>query len=269
MKTKFSALMLGATLGATLLAGAAGAQGKSPKAAEGGKTTVTWWGHAAFVITTPGGATLAIDPWLENPKAPKGATQPAQLDAILVTHGHFDHVGNTLDLQKKTNAKVVGIFELITLLGVGPNGMGVNIGGSVKIKDATIHAVEAVHSSGYGAFDAKEHKYAGSPMGYVIEIENGPTLYHSGDTTVFSSMGLIGERFKISHALLPIGGFYTMDPTQAGVAAKLLKAKAVIPMHFGTFDALSGTPKELEQGMKKAGGKAKLMELKIGEATPL
>lgn len=232
-----------------------------------GQTEVTWWGHAAFVITTPGGARIAIDPWFENPKAPKDARVPEQLDAILVTHAHSDHVGDAAGLAKKTNAQLIGSFELTSLLGV-ENASGGNIGGSIKVKDATIHLVEAVHSSGYGQ-DAKSLKYGGPAMGYVIEIAGGPTLYHAGDTGVFSSMELIGQRYRPSHALLPIGGHFTMDPTGAALALRLLRARTVIPMHYGTFPVLTGTPEELKAALKKSRVRAQVQVLEPGKPVKL
>jgi L-ascorbate metabolism protein UlaG (beta-lactamase superfamily) len=244
----------------TLVAAPALAQGKTAK----GKTTAQWWGHAAWIVTTPGGATIAIDPWLSNPKAPKGLTQPQKLDAILVSHAHFDHVGEAQALSKSTGAPIYGAAELIGLIG-GEKDVGANAGGTFRVKDATIHLVEAVHSSGYGEAKSGGPKYGGSPLGFVIEIDHGPTLYHAGDTDVFASMALIAERFHPTVALLPIGGHYTMGPAGAALAAKLLKVKTVVPMHYGTFPALKGTPAELKQELKKQHVRAQVLAPKPGE----
>jgi L-ascorbate metabolism protein UlaG (beta-lactamase superfamily) len=224
-------------------------------------TTLTWWGHAAWIIQTPGGATIAIDPFLDNPLAPK-IEPPKTLDAILVTHGHGDHVGSSADLAKKTGAKVIASFELASLIGAA-NSEGMNIGGTVVVKDATIHLVEALHSSGFGQ-DQAGAKFAGPPMGFVVEIAKGPIIYHAGDTDVFAGMALIAERYHPTVALLPIGGYFTMDPTGAALAAKMLKVKTVVPMHFGTFPMLKGTPDELTAALKKQKVSAKVMEFRSG-----
>jgi L-ascorbate metabolism protein UlaG (beta-lactamase superfamily) len=257
---KFSALLLFPLL--TLAAPARAAD----KPADAG-TTATFWGQAAWIITTPGGATIAIDPWLDNPLAPKGAEKPKSLDAILVTHGHPDHVGNTIELAKKTGAKVIATLELTQLLGV-PDAIGAEIGGTITIKDAKIHLVEALHSSGYGQ-DKSGPKYGGAPVGYVIEIDKGPIIYHAGDTDVFAGMSLIADRYHPTVALLPIGGHFTMDPDGAALATKMLKVKTVIPMHFATFPMLKGTPDELRAALKKLKSTAKVVEVKPGESTKL
>jgi L-ascorbate metabolism protein UlaG (beta-lactamase superfamily) len=249
------------TLVALLVAGVALAQ---PPAKAAGKTEVTWWGHAAFVLKSPQGAVIAIDPWLSNPKAPKDAQWPAQVDAILISHGHFDHVGDSVQLAKKTNAKVIGAFELVGQLGVGGQAVGMNIGGSIKVKDVTIHLVPAMHSSGFGQ-DPANPKYGGNPVGFVLQIDNGPTLYHAGDTGLFTDMAMIADVYHPSVAMLPIGGHFTMDPALAAIATKMLKVKTVVPMHFGTFPALAGTPAELTAAIKKEHGTAKVMELTPGK----
>jgi L-ascorbate metabolism protein UlaG (beta-lactamase superfamily) len=229
-----------------------------------GKTEITWWGHAAFVIKTPAGTVIAVDPWLKNPTAPKDGKWPDKVDAILVTHGHFDHVGDAKELSDKTGAPIIGAFELVSLIGA-KNANGANTGGTVDVKsDVKVHIVEAVHSSGYGDPSKGPMQYGGSPVGYVIEIKGGPTIYHAGDTDAFSSMQLIGDRYHPTIDMLPIGGHYTMDPDGAALAAKMTGAKSVIPMHYGTFPALKGTPAELKDALKKMGSTINVVEMKPG-----
>lgn len=240
------------------------AEKPQPKA----KTQATWWGHAAWVIETPGGARIAIDPWLTNPMAPKGATRPTALDAILVSHAHSDHVGEAQALAKQTGAPIYSSFELVSLIG-GDKDVGGNIGGSWRVKDATIHMVEAVHSSGFGD-DPKGPKYGGPAMGFVIQIDNGPTIYHAGDTGAFASMeAIIGRHLKPTVALLPIGGHFTMDPEAAALATRLLKVRTVVPMHYGTFPLLKGTPEQLVEALKKERSSAKVVAPKPGETITL
>src|SRR3954452_1820460 len=244
--------------------------------AEGkGKTEVTWYGHAAFVIKTPGGTTLAVDPWISNPSnKDKGALEKIEkVDYILLSHGHSDHVGDTVALQKKTNAKIVAEFELggqLAAAGVPKEAAGfetlANAGGVLALNDeVSVALVQAVHSSGFQASDNGPILYGGAPVGFVIQVKGGPTIYHTGDTAYFGEMKRIGERFHPTVMLACIGGHFTMDPQDAASAARDVGATTVVPMHFGTFPVLPGTPQEFGKALKKTAPRAKMVEMKVGE----
>lgn len=240
-----------------------------------GKTEVTWYGHAAFVVKAPGGTTLAIDPWIHNPsnKDAGAFDKIAKLDFILISHGHFDHVGDALALQKKTGAKVVALFELGSQLmaaglpkeAAGFDTLG-NAGGVLKLNDeVSVALVQAVHSSGFQASDNGPILYAGAPVGFVVQVKGGPTLYHTGDTAYFGEMKRIGERFHPDVMLACIGGHFTMDPRDAAAAARDVGAKSVVPMHYGTFPVLNGTPEEFAKELKAVAPRSKMVQLQIGE----
>ena len=234
----------------------------------GGK--VTWLGHAAFLLESPGGVRIAIDPWIgNNPKFPKGFDY-GRLDAVAATHGHFDHFGEDgIALAKKSGATVVGIFELA--LHCGANGVekvsGMNKGGSQKIGGVEFRMVHAVHSSGTSGA-GKESNFPSDPCGYVLTFEDGFRIYHAGDTNVFADMALIGELYEPDLALLPIGDFYTMGPREAAKACQLLSVPRVIPMHWGTFPVLPGTPAALRKEIAKRGLFAEVVELAPGQSWP-
>ncbi len=229
-------------------------------------TTVTWLGHATVLITTAKGTNVVIDPFMEhNPTYPKDYELPEKIDLILLTHGHFDHIADALPLAQKYNTPVVGMFELVSWLhskGV-EKVIGMNIGGSYSQGDLTITMTEAKHSSGIQ--DGKQMVYGGEPAGLVIAIENGPVLYHAGDTSVFSDMKLIAELYQPELAMLPIGGHYTMGPKEAALAVKYLGVKSVLPLHFGTMPELTGTPEELEKHLGVTG--VEVVKVKPGEFT--
>lgn len=228
-------------------------------------TVLTWLGHSAVLISTAKGTKVLIDPFLsQNPAYPKDYVLPEKIDLILLTHAHFDHVGDTLSLAKEKEATVVGIFELASWVaskGVEQT-VGMNIGGAYRYKDLTISMVEAKHSSSLQ--DGDKILYGGQPAGYVIQIEGGPTLYHSGDTSVFGDMALIQELYQPEIGFLPIGDFYTMGPKQAALAIELLGLKTVIPIHHGTFPGLPGTPQELTE--LTAGSPTEIKVLRPGES---
>lgn len=223
--------------------------------------TITWLGHSAFHIQSPNGKSLLIDPWLDNPKAPPAAKEIAMLDLIMVSHSHGDHLGNTIELAKRTGATVLAIYELSLYLqsqGVA-KAQSVNKGGSFESSGITVTMVDAKHS---GDLDVGGNVTAGGePAGYVVRFENGFTLYHAGDTAVFGDMSIIRDLYRPDAVLLPIGGLFTMGPREAAYACGLLRPRIIIGMHYGTFPILSGTPAELKQylpaAMKK---KVKVLE---------
>ena len=231
----------------------------------GKEVTITYLGHSAFKFISPRGVIIYIDPFLsKNPKTPAELKTVEKADLILVTHGHGDHLGDTLAIAEKTNAKIICMPELGRYLGRkgAKNVVGMNKGGTYTIKGISITMVHAIHSSSVAEVD--QDIYAGDPVGYVIQFENGFTIYHAGDTAVFSDMKIIGDIYKPELSLLPIGGHFTMDPKEATYAAKLLGSKHVIPMHYGTFPILKGTPEEFLKLMKEV-PTTKVLTLKPGD----
>jgi len=226
---------------------------------------ITFLGHAAFKIVSPKGVVIYMDPFLsKNPKTPEEMKTVEKVDLILVTHGHGDHVGDTLTIAEKTNAKIVVIPELgIYLAQKGAkNVVRMNKGGTFISHGIAITMVHALHSS--SSMEGEQIIYLGDPAGFIIRFENGFTLYHAGDTGVFSDMKIIGDIYKPELSLLPIGSHFTMDPREATYAAKLLRSKYVIPMHYGTFPVLTGTPEEFLKLMKEV-PQTKVLVLKPGE----
>jgi L-ascorbate metabolism protein UlaG (beta-lactamase superfamily) len=213
---------------------------------------LTWLGHAGFRCDSPSGRIVLIDPWLENPCCPAGAKELPRVDAILVTHGHDDHLGNTAEIAARSEATVVGIYELVHHLGRKgvANLVGMNLGGTIDLGGIRVTMVRADHSA--GVLDGETTVYCGNPAGFVVRFENGTTLYHAGDTALFGDLALIGRRHHLDVALLPIGGLFTMAPTEAAEAARMLGAPKVVPMHWGTFPALAGTPGELRDALGDA-----------------
>jgi L-ascorbate metabolism protein UlaG (beta-lactamase superfamily) len=210
------------------------------------ETRITWLGHSTVLVTTPGGTNILIDPFISNnPKYPKDFSLPGKIEYILLTHGHGDHISDVVHVASTHGSTVVAIYELAAYVegkGVAET-IGMNLGGTVQLGDAATTMVDARHSS--GAQDERGTHYVGVAAGYVLTITGGPVLYHAGDTAVFGDMALIGEIYQPEIAMLPIGGHFTMGPREAAVAARLVGAKTILPLHFGTFPPLKGTPAEL------------------------
>ena len=208
-------------------------------------TQITWLGHGTVQFRFASGEVLLMDPWTDgNPAYPKGH-EIDKVDAIAVSHGHFDHIHDVIPIAKKLKPKVVAIFETATWLekkGV-ENTIAMNKGGTIDLGFAKLTMTHAIHSC--GITDGDQIIYGGEAAGYVITQKDGRKIYFSGDTNVFSDMALIQELYEPELAFLPIGDLYTMSPYEAAKAAQLLKAKKVIPMHFGTFPALTGRPEQL------------------------
>jgi L-ascorbate metabolism protein UlaG (beta-lactamase superfamily) len=209
-------------------------------------TKITWLGHATVLVQTAKGTTLLIDPFMaHNPTYPKGFPLPTKIDYILLTHGHMDHMADAVPVAQRLGSTVVAIHELADYVAKkgATSTIGMNLGGTVQLEDVAATMVEAKHSAGIQ--DENGIHYAGVAAGFVLTVKDGPVLYHAGDTAVFSDMKLIGELYKPELAMLPIGGHYTMGPKEAALAVKLLGSKKVLPLHFGTFPPLKGTPEQL------------------------
>jgi L-ascorbate metabolism protein UlaG (beta-lactamase superfamily) len=211
--------------------------------------SLTWLGHATWLIESPEGKRILIDPWLDdNPSCPEEYKGEGlgQVDVIICTHGHFDHVADLVTTATRTGATVVGIYDLTSWAeskGVEKT-VGGNKGGTMEVDGLKVTLVNALHSSSLK--DGDENIDMGDPCGFILEFENGVTLYNTGDTDVFGDMALIAELYEPDLVMLPIGGHFTMGPKQAAKAIQLMKARRVIPQHFGTFPLLKGTPEALK-----------------------
>lgn len=227
-------------------------------------TTITWLGHGTFRYRTAGGAVAIVDPWvMNNPACPPSEHAPDRLDLMLITHGHFDHIGDAVELGKQHSPNTYAIFETAMWLGSKdvPNVTGMNKGGTVtdEATGITFTMTHAVHSCGIQDGDAIV--YGGEAAGFVLTFPGGLKVYQAGDTTVFSDMALIGELYEPDISILPIGDLYTMSPREAAKAIELLGAKTVIPAHYGTFPVLTGTPDEL----RSLAPGAEIVELEPGK----
>jgi L-ascorbate metabolism protein UlaG (beta-lactamase superfamily) len=218
------------------------------------KLSITWYGHATFVITTPGGKRIVTDPWLEaNPKCPAGMKKITSADLILVSHGHSDHTGDVVPVSRATNAPIVAVHELARWLerkGLG-NLHGMNIGGTISVAGLSVTMVPAIHTSSVVENDT--NVYLGNPAGFVVKMENGQAFYFAGDTALFGDMRLIAEMHAPQIAFLPIGDHFTMGPEAAALAARMLGVRQVVPMHYGTFPVLTGTPDRLKHFLDPLG----------------
>ena len=221
---------------------------------------LTWLGHATFRIETRDGITIYVDPWLSNPLCPENEKQVKKCDVMICTHGHGDHIGDAVELVKKHNPKAVGVYELCIWLNKkgAQQIMPMNKGGSQQVGDIKVTMVHADHSCGID--DGGQIIYGGEPCGYVIEFENGVKIYHAGDTNVFGDMSIIHDLYNPELAMLPIGDVFTMGPREAAYACRLLQPKTVIPMHFGTFPLLTGTPPDFEKRIQSLGIELKTMK---------
>jgi len=223
---------------------------------------LTWLGHATFRVESPERKIIIIDPWvMGNPMCPERDKRIDKVDVLLCTHGHYDHIGDAVEIAKKHNPKVVGIPELCGWLekkGVKQTA-AMNKGGTQSLEGIKVTMVHADHSCGIK--DGDELVYGGEACGYVVEFSNGLKIYHAGDTNVFGDMKIIHDLYAPDIALIPIGDHYTMGVREAAYACNLLQAKTVIPMHFGTFPPLVGRPSEL----KKLVPNVEIFEMKPGQ----
>jgi L-ascorbate metabolism protein UlaG (beta-lactamase superfamily) len=237
----------------------------------GRDTTITWYGHACVEITSPGRRTILIDPWFGNPLSPRSADSVDRCDVMLVTHGHADHMGDALVIGSRTRPEWPAIHEMSLWLSrnyaAADRVIGMNKGGTVSVAGIRVTMTGADHSAGEWNDEGVTTLYLGEPAGFVIELENGFRVYHAGDTSVFGDMALIRELWRPELAMLPIGGHYTMGPAEAAKAAELLGVQDILPIHYGTFPILAGTPEELRSALAARGlGDVTVHALSPGES---
>jgi L-ascorbate metabolism protein UlaG (beta-lactamase superfamily) len=228
--------------------------------------SITWLGHSTFLVELPGGARLVTDPWLGNPNCPSAFAKPealGKLDLILVSHGHSDHTGDVVPVARHSGAPVVCMFEVglyFTDKGL-QNVKDMGIGGTQQVGGVTITMTQAIHSG--SIVEDGRIVYLGGAAGFVLRAPHAPTIYFAGDTGLFGDMKMIGEVYRPEIAFLPIGDLYTMGPETAAIAARWLGVRQVVPMHWGTFPVLTGTPAALEEEL--AGSGIDVLALKPGE----
>jgi L-ascorbate metabolism protein UlaG (beta-lactamase superfamily) len=227
--------------------------------------SLQWYGHSTVLLTTPGGKRVMMDAYVEsNPACPQELHTVENLDALLITHGHFDHFDDVLAVIRSGRPKtVVAIHEIaVWLEGKGVQGVaGMNRGGTQQVEGLRVTMTQAFHSS--SIVDGDRIFSGGEAAGYMIEMENGFRLYNSGDTALFGDLALIGELWRPDLALLPIGDHYTMGPEAAARAARLVGVRRVVPIHYGTFPLLTGTPERLRAAGERDG--LEVLALRPGE----
>jgi L-ascorbate metabolism protein UlaG (beta-lactamase superfamily) len=230
------------------------------------EVSFTWVGHGTWKVRSAKWKEIIIDPWvMNNPVAPENLKKVEKCDLMLITHGHFDHIHDALEIAKAHKPKVISNFEITSWLGSkgvdASTLIGGNTGGTIEVDSIKVTLVHAEHSC--GITDGDRIIYGGNAHGLVIEFENGFTVYFAGDTDVFGDMALIAELGKFDVAFLPIGDFYTMGPERAAKAVALLGVKTVVPMHFGTFPPLIGRPSALQE---LVGSGVKVLDIKPGDS---
>jgi len=222
----------------------------------------TWYGHSCVLVESEAGTRILFDPWFGNPRSPVPAESIDRCDVLLVTHGHHDHLGSapggiaeadSLAIARRTRPAWPAIHELglwLESLDLGAEVIGMNKGGTVEVRGIRVTMVHADHSAGDVDTRTGIPTYLGEPAGFVVELENGRRIYHAGDTAIFGDLRLIGELYKPDIAFLPIGGHYTMGPHGAARAVELLGVSTVVPIHYGTFPILAGTPDQLREALE-------------------
>ncbi len=232
----------------------------------------TWFGHACVELVAADGTVVLIDPWFGNPRSSRSADAVTSCDVLLVTHGHGDHLGDAIELAQRLEPTWPAIHELTLWAGPQVGDMaglvGMNKGGTVEAAGVRVSMVRAEHSAG-GPVEGPGSVYLGEPVGFVIDL-GGARVYHAGDTDLFGDMALIGELHNPDVAFLPIGGHYTMGPRAAARAVGLLGVSVVVPIHYGTFPALAGTPDELRAELLRLGlGQVRVIAPEPGESVSL